>query len=224
MKRLGYKKSRTGCQRCKSRRVKCNEAVPCSACVRHRLPCSLQDPDSQLGSQHASLPSSTRSDRSDESIRSHHGVSPSFSDGQSSHSPAPSETLCRHLTDPVPHFPRFLDDTQRGNSQDWASDIELLHHYTAVAYQTFSFCGQVRQTLQYDVPREGLTHPFLLQQVLAFSGSHLAYLHPDRRHFYLVRASVHQDQAVTGFNITLANGLTPLNCHALYASSIFLLI
>ncbi|RSL97034.1 hypothetical protein CEP52_011152 [Fusarium oligoseptatum] len=42
MKRLGYKKSRKGCLRCKQRRVKCDEKVPCTACCRHRVPCSLE--------------------------------------------------------------------------------------------------------------------------------------------------------------------------------------
>ncbi|KAH8895906.1 hypothetical protein GQ53DRAFT_761647 [Thozetella sp. PMI_491] len=48
--RLGYRKSRTGCLRCKARRVKCDENRPCSACVRHGVECSLQSgPASQSG-------------------------------------------------------------------------------------------------------------------------------------------------------------------------------
>ncbi|KAL0938467.1 DUF814 domain-containing protein [Colletotrichum truncatum] len=41
MPRLGYKKSRGGCARCKQRRVKCDENKPCGACIRHNTPCSL---------------------------------------------------------------------------------------------------------------------------------------------------------------------------------------
>ncbi|KAI0840416.1 C6 finger domain-containing protein [Hypoxylon sp. FL0890] len=38
--KLGHKKSLFGCQRCRSRRVKCNEAKPvCHNCKRHDLPC-----------------------------------------------------------------------------------------------------------------------------------------------------------------------------------------
>ncbi|KAI1144315.1 C6 finger domain-containing protein [Hypoxylon sp. FL0543] len=38
--KLGHKKSIFGCQRCRSRRVKCNEAKPvCHNCKRHSLPC-----------------------------------------------------------------------------------------------------------------------------------------------------------------------------------------
>ncbi|UPL01191.1 hypothetical protein LCI18_012125 [Fusarium solani-melongenae] len=215
MKRLGYKKSRTGCQRCKSRRVKCNEAVPCSACVRHRLRCSLQYPDSQ---------SAGNNSPGEESSASRHSASPPSSGAPTSKGPIAFETQPLNPTDTIPHFFKFLDHAQLRSQQDWASDLELLHHYTAVAYQTISFWGEVRQTLQYDVPREGMTHTFLLQQVLAFSGFHLAYLHPDRRHYFLVRAWVHQDQAVMGVNSVLADGLTSANCHALYASAIFLLI
>ncbi|KAI0593267.1 hypothetical protein F4775DRAFT_578701 [Biscogniauxia sp. FL1348] len=43
MPRLGYLKSRHGCDRCKQRRVKCDECTPCSACVRHGIRCSLLD-------------------------------------------------------------------------------------------------------------------------------------------------------------------------------------
>ncbi|KAI0881993.1 C6 finger domain-containing protein [Annulohypoxylon maeteangense] len=39
--KLGHKKSMFGCQRCRSRRVKCNEEKPiCYNCKRHGLPCN----------------------------------------------------------------------------------------------------------------------------------------------------------------------------------------
>ncbi|KAI2465931.1 C6 finger domain-containing protein [Annulohypoxylon bovei var. microspora] len=39
--KLGHKKSMFGCQRCRSRRVKCNEEKPiCHNCKRHGLPCN----------------------------------------------------------------------------------------------------------------------------------------------------------------------------------------
>ncbi|KAL2171407.1 hypothetical protein VTG60DRAFT_3050 [Thermothelomyces hinnuleus] len=50
--RLGYTKSRTGCLRCKQRRVKCDETRPaCKACVRHGIECSLstQPPPTAAG-------------------------------------------------------------------------------------------------------------------------------------------------------------------------------
>ncbi|KAI2623313.1 hypothetical protein GGR54DRAFT_47358 [Hypoxylon sp. NC1633] len=52
--RLYHKKSRTGCIRCKQRRVKCDEVRPsCGSCSRHAVPC-LYPNASQVGSQAAS--------------------------------------------------------------------------------------------------------------------------------------------------------------------------
>ncbi|KAI1384757.1 C6 finger domain-containing protein [Hypoxylon trugodes] len=48
--KLGHKKSMFGCQRCRQRRVKCNEAKPiCHNCKRHGLPC-VYDRDASVKS------------------------------------------------------------------------------------------------------------------------------------------------------------------------------
>ncbi|KAJ4229080.1 hypothetical protein NW759_003804 [Fusarium solani] len=41
MARIGHKKSRNGCSRCKQRKVKCDEKRPCGACTKRHLSCSL---------------------------------------------------------------------------------------------------------------------------------------------------------------------------------------
>ncbi|KAI1391478.1 uncharacterized protein F4822DRAFT_396848 [Hypoxylon trugodes] len=42
--RRAHHKSRTGCTTCKSKKVKCDEAQPCSYCVKRNLACSLAPP------------------------------------------------------------------------------------------------------------------------------------------------------------------------------------
>ncbi|KAK7409086.1 hypothetical protein QQX98_008747 [Neonectria punicea] len=135
-------------------------------------------------------------------------------------SPAPTD----RAPNQIPYFSRFLHDIQRETTEDWTLDLELLHHYTVTAHRSFTFWGEVHHTLQADVPRQGLKHTFLLQQILAFSGFHLAYTQPDRRRFYTLRASQHQDRAINEMRAALAGEVTSRNCHALYASSIFLII
>ncbi|KAF7197424.1 Sterol regulatory element-binding protein ECM22 [Pseudocercospora fuligena] len=45
MPRLNHKKARTGCQRCKARKVKCDEGRPkCAACTRHNVVCEYVEP------------------------------------------------------------------------------------------------------------------------------------------------------------------------------------
>lgn len=126
-------------------------------------------------------------------------------------------------SDPFPYFSRFLTDLNKAETASgWISDLELMHHYTSVSYRTFTHSSLAQKTLQYDVPREALSYPFLLHQLLAFSAYHLAYLQPDCRHAYLMQAAQHQNDAINGMRGTLLGTISSTNCHALFASSIFL--
>ncbi|KAL0943045.1 fungal Zn binuclear cluster domain-containing protein [Colletotrichum truncatum] len=243
MKRLGYRKSRNGCLRCKERRVKCDENKPCSACVRHGLPCSLENAGAPLGgsSQVPTQPPAgslgPRAKRSGSrgsavvrrrpSAQSPASLSPLSAAGslgghQSTSSPG-GQTSPSSQSDPFPYFSRFLTDLNKTETASgWISDLELMHHYTSVSYRTFSHSSHAQRTLQYDVPREALSYPFLLHQLLAFSAYHLAYLQPECRHAYLMQAAQHQNDAINGMRGTLLGKISSTNCHALFASSVFL--
>lgn len=45
MPQLGSRKSRRGCLQCKQRRVKCDEDIPCGACLRRKEACSFLAPE-----------------------------------------------------------------------------------------------------------------------------------------------------------------------------------
>jgi hypothetical protein len=106
----------------------------------------------------------------------------------------------------------------------WISNAELIIHYITVTYRTFSFSASLTKFLQSDLPREALSHPFLLREIMAFAGFHLAYLYPEKRPTYLLVASKHQDFAIKGLREGLSNAMTQENCHTLYATSIFLIL
>lgn len=106
----------------------------------------------------------------------------------------------------------------------WISDAELMHHYSTVAYRTLSFSEHVAPTLQVDVPREAISHPFFLHEILAFSGFHLAYLYPSKRNSYTLQASKHQRLAISGMRDALAGSINAGNCHVIFATSLFLTI
>ncbi|OTA67863.1 hypothetical protein K449DRAFT_388662 [Hypoxylon sp. EC38] len=56
--RRAHHKSRAGCTTCKSKKVKCDEATPCSYCVKRNLPCSLAPtpPPSQGNERNSTTP------------------------------------------------------------------------------------------------------------------------------------------------------------------------
>lgn len=124
--------------------------------------------------------------------------------------------------DPFHFFSGLLVDYKPENASNWIMDVELMHHYTASAYKTLTTSPEVQDALQHDLPKEGLRHPFLMHQILAFAGFHLAYAQPERRHIYLKQASQHQNFTIHGMRKTLAGSISSENCHATYATSIFI--
>ncbi|KAI5918883.1 hypothetical protein F4810DRAFT_689815 [Camillea tinctor] len=236
MKRLGYKKSRNGCRRCKERRVKCDERRPCKACARHSLPCSLE----VLPPRGASSDSPAAQSKAQTQV-----CTPSLSTpspGESSDnvysttiaepfpysvfiSPwGPAQSSPQPPPDPFLYFTKLFTACETESASSWTSEVELMHHYTAVTYSTLSHCPAVQRILQYDLPREALSHPFLMHQILAFSGYHMAYLRPNYRRLYLMQASQHQNRTIDGMREALSRDITSSNCHAIYATSIFIMV
>ncbi|KAL5610302.1 hypothetical protein FOVSG1_004983 [Fusarium oxysporum f. sp. vasinfectum] len=204
-KRIGFRKSRNGCLRCKKRKVKCDEKVPCTSCVRHRIPCSLDD---------ASLkqPSNGCSPISDDAKTYLPSQSP-LGDGRPLASPTGT---------PLVPF-SFLSADPADTPECWLSNAELILHYTNVTCRSIP-SGHAITIYQVDIPREGLSHPYLMRMIMALSSFHLAYLNKDKRPHYLALANKQQSLAIRGLRGTLGQTVTPQNCHALWASSIFLAI
>ncbi|KAH7211329.1 hypothetical protein BKA60DRAFT_623439 [Fusarium oxysporum] len=201
MARVGHKKSRHGCLRCKKRRVKCDEEVPCAACTRHKVLCSLQCD----GGQGRDSPLASR--------RSTKRASASTKSPGNSSSPAFSlPTSLDLFSHPGPE-----------QSDSWILDAELIHHYTMVSYGTLSHAPEVCHALRSGVFREALSHPYLLHELLAFAGFHLASLNPNDRHRYSLRAFHHQKMATGKMREAIAI-MNSTNCHALFLTSIFLIV
>ncbi|KAH7176083.1 hypothetical protein EDB81DRAFT_674656 [Dactylonectria macrodidyma] len=204
-KRIGFRKSRNGCLRCKKRKVKCDEKVPCTSCVRHRIPCSLDD---------ASLK------------QPNNGCS-SISDDAKTCPPSQSllgdgGPLASPTGIPLVPFP-FLSADPADIPECWLSNAELILHYTNVTCRSIP-SGHAITTYQVDIPREGLSHPYLMRMIMALSSFHLAYLNKDKRPHYLALANKQQSLAIRGLRGTLRQTVTSQNCHALWVSSIFLAI
>ncbi|KAH6658145.1 hypothetical protein BKA67DRAFT_620318 [Truncatella angustata] len=234
MKRLGYKKSRSGCTRCKERRIKCDEKRPCTACIKHSIPCSLVV--SITGEESVSTTLAGRTEPSDRSpmydrlphistaLEQSAGTPVVLNLGQVSNLHNQDQDISTFQTDPFVYFARFLTEHPMQCSSDWIATAGLMHHYSTVAFSTLSANTEVHKALQFDVPREGLRHPFLMHQILAFSSLHLAFQQNDHRQLYLMQASQHQSHAITGLRDALVGTISPNNCHAIYATSTFIVL
>ncbi|CAH0052103.1 unnamed protein product [Clonostachys solani] len=196
--RLGFRKSRNGCLKCKERRVKCDEQLPCSACVRHGIECSLVASRSQ---------SEMRGDLS--------MVSPS-------ESPQPPLE-----SDPFSVFDSSAAKLhgQEPDVVQWRVDLELMHHLTSVTWNTLPKGPGRQEIWQVALPRLALEqgNEFVLHQLLAVAAYHMAFLYPDDHVRHAVRASQHQDSAIQGLRTAVAN-INENNCHAIFATASILTI
>ncbi|KAL1838831.1 hypothetical protein VTJ49DRAFT_2188 [Mycothermus thermophilus] len=246
--RLGYTKSRTGCLRCKQRRVKCDEARPaCGACVRHGIECSLSTAPPPSANKppppapaRRSRPIKAPTDASNASTtaantqpptpapsgdhagsaRSESGPSPDASTLTPAHTPSATSP------DPFPYLTRFVTGPCEEDTANWVVDLELLHHFTLFTYNTFvkdPESAAIAHLWRVEVPKLAFAHVFLLHQILAIAAYHLAYLKPESRATYSLRASHHQNAGIRQMRHALSD-ITPSNCHALFASSSLLWI
>ncbi|KAK4119801.1 hypothetical protein N657DRAFT_658783 [Parathielavia appendiculata] len=263
--RLGYTKSRTGCLRCKQRRVKCDETKPsCKACVRHGVECSLSlstdpnnanSPSPASSANHAGIPSPGPSPGPQSHLapsrRSRpRSINPKPSDNPP-FQPPPSITVppgdlhgpeaepsphgsaltmtgspLATTPDPFPYLAKFVTGPPEEDTADWVFDLELLHHFTTCTYPTFMIDRSRTETnrmWQIEVPKQAFVHVFLLHQILAIASYHLAYLHPQSRQAYALRASHHQNAGIRLMRVALSD-ISPANCHALFVSSSLLFI
>jgi hypothetical protein len=101
---LSHRKSRTGCRRCKARRVKCDEVHPiCNNCKRHQVPCEY-------------VPGPLKRDRDSAPIKSPHSTSPDDSNDLDDEDDQPIQEsderrllelqlLHHYITEVTPTFP-----------------------------------------------------------------------------------------------------------------------
>jgi hypothetical protein len=130
------------------------------------------------------------------------------------------------VPDPFPYLSKFVTGPPEEDTAHWVLDLELLHHFTTCTYPTFmieSSRPELNRLWQIEVPKQAFVHVFLLHQILAIASYHLAYLHPQSRQAYALRASQHQNAGIRRMRVALSD-ITPANCHALFASSSLLFI
>ena len=147
--RLGHKKSRKGCKRCKARRVKCDETHPsCSNCTKHGATCEYAQ----------GAPARSENPQSSVEINN----------------PFSAATSPVHLPSPYANneeIEGFFEELEARR----ALELRLLHHFLTIVSYTFPACDQqlYRDIWTIDAVLSGFQHPFLFNAILAISALHL---------------------------------------------------
>ena len=160
--RLAHRKSRKGCQRCKARKVKCDELHPvCTNCSRHQVPCEYNDPFVRNTNGDAGLYKENNSGSSSSANPSLHGPESPYTE---------------------------LEDIDQAFDADERRllELRLLHHFMTVV--TYTFPASYEQFFQdmwnVTAVRIAFDQPFLLSAILAIASLHLVSSAGGGHHFY----------------------------------------
>lgn len=191
--RRPHKKSRSGCARCKKRKIKCDELKPsCQNCLKHSVQC-----DFQLSR-------------------------PSLSWG-SPKPPSPYASTSNHATSQVSiASPTSQGNTIYSHQQLPALnmlDLELLHNFTNSTCNTFHSDPILKTLWRINIPQLAFSCDFVMRGMLALSALHLAYFRPERQEFLLSHAMLQHEVGLREATSILSD-VTDENCTYIYIFSV----
>ncbi|KAJ5095510.1 hypothetical protein NUU61_004866 [Penicillium alfredii] len=197
--RRSHKKSRTGCEQCKVRRVKCDETRPeCSNCTYRDLHCTYAKIAKDPAPDSPAAPAVP-----DDSL--HQG----FPDKKQPQGPE------AHDRNELPE--RSIEATEQKYS---IRDLELMHRFSVDTYKYL--CGDQTdmQEWQTHIPQYAYKYEFLMHGILALAALHTTAItaDPDKALPYLDSALHYNHLSFGPFRHALSH-LTPQNCDAVYAYS-----
>ncbi|KAL3428156.1 sterol uptake control protein 2 [Phlyctema vagabunda] len=196
--RRAHHKTRAGCMQCKQRKIKCDEQKPaCLKCEHYGTECSYLQTHPTGG---------FRSNNTSPSANSSANANPYTSPAPQSTHASPSPLAASSLPTVLPITFTMLD-------------LELFHFWTKETSQfSFSNDEEGSQIFGSVVVQLAFKNPFLMHELLALAGLHMAHMKPQLEHEYHVAATAHHDMALNLFKPELAT-LSRKNCDACFAFS-----
>ncbi|RDW60180.1 hypothetical protein BP5796_11786 [Coleophoma crateriformis] len=192
--RRSHKKSKAGCQRCKLRKIKCDEIHPqCGNCIKHGVVCDFE------GGAPSPLPYESSFASPNTSA-----ATPSIS----SATPYPS------TPSDIVRIPSTLRDRETSRTLE----LRLMHQWTYSTSKTLSVTAAQKHAWGVDVPTIAYEAQYLMDAMLACAAQHLRSMHPHDQ--TIIRAShSYMASALSQYSSLLAKGLSSRNAEALFATS-----
>ncbi|KAH9223824.1 hypothetical protein DL95DRAFT_351206 [Leptodontidium sp. 2 PMI_412] len=196
-----HAKSRKGCQNCKRRRIKCDESKPrCLQCTDRDIPCNFADSPS---SHQSSGDQPAREFQTRQKNKSHLETR------------NPRSTVQSHVptTEEIQLYLATTIETQQLPNDTQCTTFELLNHFFGITDPSIGSpeCQKVLQNHGLELSRGA---PYLLHAILAFSGSHLNFLHPHEKK-YEIAASSYYGLSLKSYSAQIIAGLDANNADSI---------
>lgn len=197
-------------------KVQCDERYPCTNCVKHAPPCSYaatKERDASTRSEYSQSPTaqslpadlshapSPLQSQTQSAVSEMNDVRQSMGDNSQPENGLDALDLLDHST-PVPSGP---------NKEDWALDLELMHHYCSVTCNTLAIREDARHIWRVVVPIEGYSNAYVMHGILALAAIHRAYLYPLQKDRYIKASAYHLASGLKEFRELIVSPITPSN-------------
>ncbi|KJZ73586.1 hypothetical protein HIM_07142 [Hirsutella minnesotensis 3608] len=205
--RRSHKKSRAGCHRCKTRKIKCDEVHPkCGNCVKHGVACDFE------GGRHAS------DELSPNTTVATPVTTPAVTPNVTLAVPEPPSSQPSPVTVPVTPVVSLTPTSLQ--QLDRFMELRLLHHFTTSTSKTlFTRPPSTEDVWQRAVPHMAFDgRSYLMDAILSVAALHLRSQHPHDK--ALARAShAYSASALAEYCATLERGITADNAEALFLTA-----
>ncbi|KAL2259973.1 hypothetical protein VTK26DRAFT_6168 [Humicola hyalothermophila] len=212
--RRSHKKSRTGCRRCKARKIKCDEVHPrCGNCVKHGVPCDFEHPEVLAELRAAAAAAAETPSTPATTVQNGSPLNNASTPASTAHGPSAVRA-------PLYRAPSTPTISQTTSPAHRLLELRLMHQYTAMTCKTFTFTAPVTEDIwKITVPNlafSGSQH--LADAILAVAALHLRSLTPDDKE--LVRAShAYMAASLAEYSAALTKGINHTNAEALFLTS-----
>ena len=208
--------------------MECDENVPCSACVKHGIKCSLLTPGNRQtlplaaatgGTARGSSVSSSAESRSNASAEENDAATPPTSSTTTTANTTITTSEAEAAADPFVYFNHLtIKQQHRETDTQWISDLALMHHFSTVTWETLPESHRRQKIWQLALPKLAGGYDFLMHQLLALAASHLAFLSPEKHNPHSMQATQHQSEAIQGLRGVIPH-VNESNCHAVFATT-----
>lgn len=131
----------------------------------------------------------------------------------------------QHEAGNTPQFLGLLPTTPQDapvlNTEDWALDLELMHHFLTSTCNSIALREDSRHVWRVVMPTEAYSNKYLMHGILAIAAVHRAYLYPDptQKEKYIKTSAYHLATGLKEFRELIAEPIDPSNWQPVFCFS-----
>jgi hypothetical protein len=120
-----------------------------------------------------------------------------------------------YLTNPPLLVTPPQDGTATASENGLLDELELMHHFSTVTYETMANRNDLRRMWQIQIPKMALKQKYLMHSLFSITALHMGHSHPENQSLYIDRAIRYYNLSLQEFTLKLQD-ITQENSTSLF--------